>query len=126
MPKISYQRGYKARINFIECKLNEPLLKYLKEMLQDMYQAKLLTFSIQHLLKIDCENNCTLFLNIGVWTIYKLIVNRNITGIDKRKVASKQIFQRESSNINMTRKRMFLPKEFLSVIKKYIYIYIFV
>ena len=84
-----------------------------------------MTFSIQHLLKIDCENNCTLFFTIGFWTIYKLIVNRNITGIDKRKVAAKQIFQREilkrmdiQSNIDMTRKRMFLPKELLSVIKK--------
>ena len=110
---------------FIDCKLNEPLLKYLKEILQDIYQVKLLTFSIQHLLKIDCENNCTLFFTIGFWTIYKLIVNRNITGIDKRKVAAKQIFQREilkrmdiRSNIDMTRKRMFLPKELLSVIKK--------
>ena len=108
---------------FIECKLNEPLLNYLKEILRDIYQVKLVTFNIQHLLKIDCEKNCTLLLTIGFWTIYKLIVMRNITGIDKRNIASKQIFQREvlkrieiDRNTNTTRQSMFLSKELLDVI----------
>ena len=64
---------------FIECKLNKNLHKYLKELLQNIYQVKLLTINIQHLLKIDCQNNCSLFLTMEFWTIYKLIVERNIT-----------------------------------------------
>ena len=83
---------------FIECKLIEPFIKHLKEILRDIYKIKILTFSIQHLLKIDCESHCTLFFTIAFWTIYKLIVKRNITGIDKRKVASKQHFPREITN----------------------------
>ena len=106
---------------FIECKLIEPFIKHLKEILRDIYKVKILTFSIQHLLKIDCKSHCTLLFTIACWTIYKLIVNKNITVIDKRKVASRQNFLREitkrlesKSNIKMTRK--LLPKELLGVI----------
>ena len=31
---------------------------------QDIYQVKLLTLVSIHLLKIDCENNCTLVLSL--------------------------------------------------------------
>ena len=68
-------------------------------MIRPVYKVKILTLSIQHLLKIDCESHCTLFFTIAFWTIYKLIVKRNITGIDKRKVASKQNFHREITRL---------------------------
>ena len=105
---------------FIECKLNEPLFKHLEKILRDVYGVTLLSFNIQHLLKIDCENNCILLLTIGFWTIYKLIIDRNFTGIDKRNIAAKQIFQREilkrmEIQSYMDKKHMFLPKELLCV-----------
>ena len=106
---------------FIECKLIEPFIKHIKEILRDIYKVRILTLNIQHLLKIDCESHCILFFTIAFWTIYKLIVKRNITGIDKRKVASKQnlhreIIKRMESKLNLKMNRKLLPKELLGVI----------
>ena len=106
---------------FIECKLIEPFIKHIKEILRDIYKVRILTLNIQHLLKIGCESHCILFFTIAFWTIYKLIVKRNITGIDKRKVASKQnlhreIIKRMESKSNLKMNRKLLPKELLGVI----------
>ena len=107
---------------FIECKLIEPFIKHIKEILRDIIQSK--DTDAQYptpILKIDCESHCILFFTIAFWTIYKLIVKRNITGIDKRKVASKQnlhreIIKRMESKLNLKMNRKLLPKELLGVI----------
>ena len=89
---------------FVECKLNKRFLTYVERILQGIHQAPTVTISINilHLLKIECKSHYNLILTLAFWSIYKLILERNKTGIDKRSFALKHIFQREiSTRIDM-------------------------
>ena len=76
---------------FVECKLNKRFLTYVERILQGIHQAPTVTISINilHLLKIECKNHYNLILTLAFWSIYKLILERNKTGIDKRSFALK-------------------------------------
>ena len=89
---------------FVECKLNKRFLTDVERILQGIHQAPTVTISINilHLLKIECKSHYNLILTLAFWSIYKLILERNKTGIDKRRFALKHIFQREiSTRIDM-------------------------
>ena len=96
-------------------------------MLREFCKAPTVTISINilHLLKIECKSHYNLILTLAFWSIYKLILERNKTGIDIRSFALKHIFQREiSTRIDMQCKRKsnrviiknenVLPKELLN------------
>ena len=83
---------------FIECKLNTNFLTYLKSVLQNVYAASIRHINILHLLKIEFEKQYNLILTVAFWCIYKLILERNKSGNDKRSCALKNLFVRE---INM-------------------------
>ena len=80
---------------FTECDLNKSFFRYLENILQEIYHVKIRKVDIMHLLKIEIDGRLSLFLTLAFWSVYKLILERNKTGKDKRVIALKYVFERE-------------------------------
>ena len=79
---------------FVECDLNKPFLKHVENILQKVYNEKTKISSL-HLLKIESNCQSNLLLTIAFWSLYKVILERNKTGKEKRDIVLKHVFERE-------------------------------
>ena len=51
--------------------------------------------NVKQLLKIEIDSKTNLFVTIVFWSIYKVILDRNKTGTEKRSFVLKHVFVRE-------------------------------
>ena len=89
---------------FLFCDLNSPFLQYVKELLFQTFSVRL-DISTAELLKLNTSNvKYDLILTLAFWCIYKMIVERNRTGVDRRYFNLRYVFKREIE------KRMYISK----------------
>lgn len=108
---------------FIECDLNKPFFMYIENILREVYKVKK-KITIMHLLKIEHNSQTNLLLTIAFWSMYKIILERNKTGKEKRNVVLKYVFAREirkrievrRNDRIKTKREDDLPKELLRFI----------
>ena len=79
---------------FIECELNKQYLKHIENILQRVFKFKTKISSL-HLLKIECNCQIVLFMTLAFYSIYKVILERNKSGKENRKVVLKHVLERE-------------------------------
>ena len=101
---------------FFTCKLNSLFFTYIENIIKQVYRVDM-KINSTFLIKSDFEDFDILVI-VAFWTIYKLLLERNKTGIDKRTIGLKCLFAREIENrieINEASKKKIynIPKEIL-------------
>ena len=101
---------------FFTCKLNSLFFTYIENIIKQVYRVDM-KINSTFLIESDFEDFDILVI-IAFWTIYKLLLERNRTGTDKRTIGLKCLFAREIENrieINEASKtKMYnFPKEIL-------------